>query len=145
MQKTKNMRDLSDDIIQESLEGGLPLPVELASSCEEEIEVYRLIFEELEREPPMSIRPDLSARVLRKIKTLKRVRDIGFYLAIVIITVTGMVGMYYLLGFLDKKSAAEFADFMVHYRWLFLYALSFVLIIQYLDQKISSRSISWRK
>jgi hypothetical protein len=135
------MSDLTDDIIQESLEGGLPPPLELASSCEKEIGVYRLIFEGMEREPPESMSPDLSAGILHKIKTLNRVRDAGFYLSVALITAAGMAGIYYLLEFLDKNSAVQFADFTGRYRWPFLYALSFVLLIQYLDQKIRRRRV----
>src|ERR1700761_2888710 len=105
------MSELTDDFIQRSLEAGRPLPVDLTPSAENEAEVYRLIFEGLKREPPVSIRPDFSAKIIRKIKTLDRARNIGFYLSIAIITVAGMAGIYFLLGFLDKKSAVQFADF----------------------------------
>jgi hypothetical protein len=135
------MSELTDDIIQKSLEAGRPLPVDLTSSAENEVEVYRLIFEGLKREPFVSIRSDFSAMVIQKIKTKNRVRDIGFYSLIAMITVAGMAGIYYLLELLDKKSANQYVAFTVHYKWILIYILCSILIVQYLDQKISRGSL----
>ena len=89
------MSELTDELIQKSLEAGHPLPVDLTSSAENEVEVYRLIFEGLKREPFVPIRSDFSAMVTQKIKTKNRARDIGFYSLIAMITVAGMVVIYY--------------------------------------------------
>jgi hypothetical protein len=131
------MSELTDDIIQKSLEAGRPLPVELTSTAENEVEVYRLIFEGLKREPFVSIRSDFSAMVIQKIKKKNRVWDIGFYSLIAMITVASMTGIYYLLELLDKKSANQYVAFTAHYKWILIYILCSILIVQYLDQKIS--------
>jgi hypothetical protein len=75
--------------------------------------------------------------VIQKIKTKNRVSDIGFYSLIAMITVAGMAGIYYLLELLDKKSANQYVAFTFHYKWILIYILCFILIVQYLDQKIS--------
>jgi hypothetical protein len=133
------MSEITDDLIQQSLEAGGPLPVDLASSGEKEVEVYRVIFEGLKREPFVSIRPDFSAMVIQKIKTKDRIGDIGFYSLIAMITVAGMAGIYYVLELLDKESANQYVAFAVHYKWILIYVLCSILIVQYLDQKISRR------
>ena len=133
------MSEITDDLIQQSLEAGGPLPVDLTSSAEKDVEIYRVIFEGLKREPFVSIRPGFSTKLIQKIKTRNRVRDIGFYSLIALTTVAGMAGIYYLLELLDKESANQYVAFIVHNKWILLYVLCSILIVQYLDQKISSR------
>jgi len=131
------MSELTDDIIQESLEGNLPLPADLTSSSKKEVEIYQLIFEGLKWEPIALLQPDLSVRIIRRIKLITRIKDLVFYSLIAVITIAGATAIYYLFELLDKQGADQFAMFTLQYKWIFIYSLSFILIIQYLDQKIS--------
>ena len=137
------MSELTDDIIQESLEGNLPLPADLTSSSKKEVEIYQLIFEGLKWEPIALIQPDLSVRIIRRIKLITRIKDLVFYSLIAVITIAGATAIYYLFELLDKQSADQFAMFTLQYKWIFIYSLFFILIIQYLDQKIRMRPKNW--
>ena len=68
---------------------------------------------------------------------MTRIKDLAFYSFMAVVAVAGATAMYYLFALLDKQSADQFALFTLQYKWIFIYSLSFMLIIQYLDQKIS--------
>jgi len=93
------------------------------------VEIYQLISEGLKWEPITLIQPDLSVRIIRRIKLHIRIKDPVFYLLIAVITIGGATAICYLFELLDKQRADQFAMFTLQYKWIFIYSLSFILII----------------
>lgn len=130
------MIESTDDKIQQALEQGLPLPADPEQSPEMETgaAIYRQLFEGLKMEADGPVNLRLLKTVHRKIRWISLKKAILFTASAALIVLLSMAGIFYLLRFLDQKSATEFSAFVTRHSGVLAYLLILVPAIQYRDE-----------
>ena len=128
----------TDDQLQEFLEGGGDLRVDPALFSPQDVQVYQLIFERLGQEPDVAVPLQFPETVVRRIRRATVAKHVLLYVGIAVFTVVATAAIYFLFEVVDKESAAVFGTFIGHNKWMILYLLALVLVMQRLDRSRGS-------
>jgi hypothetical protein len=132
------MNDLNDEKIQQLLEKGLPPSGEdMSLAASEDFKAYKLLFDALEREPSAGLSLRFAATVTGKIKAKEnRRQDIKLHLLVIVLLITGIACAYFSLIMLNKEYAAQLITTLDNSKWILLFTLSVICIVQFLDKKL---------
>ena len=132
------MNELNDEKIQQLLEKGLsPSGEDMPLTASEDFKAYKLLFDALEKEHPTGLSPRFAASVTGKIKAKEnRRQDIKLHLLVIVLLITGIAGAYFSLIMLNKEYAAQLITTLDNSKWILLFVLSVIGIIQFLDKKL---------
>ena len=123
-----------DDQLQEFLEAERGQAVDPARFSPQELRVYQMIFEELGKEPAVAVPLQFPEMVVRRIKRRSAAKNAVIYLGMAVFAAVATGAIYLLFELVDKQSAAVFGTFVGHNKWMILYLLVLVLVIQRLDR-----------
>lgn len=119
-----NTGQISDDLFQQE--------------NNKDLETYALLFDTLRKEPQIMIPMDFSRKLSRKIiKEREKVNDYKFYILISIIATFGLAASFFCLSLIDQKTATIFFDTLINYKWIWIFALVVLLLVQLSDQRLS--------
>jgi len=131
------MKKLNDEEIQRLLERGEEDPqVELSPEQAKEIETYRVLFSALKEELPNSLSYNFAAKVAEQVqaKTRRKIALTSYLLAITLI-IGGFVSFYFAISNFQKGFTVQLINAISPYRWILIFFLSSLFVIQFLDQK----------
>lgn len=132
------MKVWSDEEIQKMLEQGESWnDTDLSAAQKEDLEAYKMLFEDLKREPAGNLPYNFSKNVVLQLQNqTNRTSNFKFYLLLVILLVAGSAMFYLLLLYNDDQIIPPIFHAIISYKWPLLFCLSSVFIIQYLDYKL---------
>lgn len=105
---------------------------------EEEIE--RLLFHELQKQPPVTLSPEFSEKVVACLGRKRRPVSMGMYFLLLLVGLAGVaVGYLYFFG--NMQQMTESIAVLLPYKWVILFTLFFLVLIQYFDQQLIRRKI----
>ncbi|MHA4806910.1 hypothetical protein ACX0G9_02320 [Flavitalea flava] len=131
------MKTGSDDELQQWLDSPAPSQ-EMADIPVADLQAYRLLFELLGQEPPSGLSPSFSAKVIERAKEKAyRRSNRRFYLWTIAIFCTGLAIAYCLMAVISHQSTAQLLAVFGKYKGIGLFALSLLLILQYMDYRLA--------
>lgn len=106
-------------------------------SIDKDAENYRTVFDALKKEPANGFSMSFTANIIRAIEA-RRDRKF-FYITNALFALVLLTGIGFMLFFLVPFLSALFRDTLSPYKWMALFALLTIIIIQLLDKKIKAR------
>ena len=130
------MKKLNDEEIQKMLEQRLSIPKDdLTEDSKDDMAAYRFLFESLEKEPAEGLPFDFSKKVARKVQaavTQKQERRWNIYITLII--VAAFAGISGFMALFNYKAISQLVTVIGQYKWVILFILVSILVIQYADQ-----------
>lgn len=108
-----------------------------------EEEVERLLFQELQKQPPVTLSPEFSGKVVARLTRKTRPAMAMIYFLLLLLGVAG-VGVAILYFFGNMQQLTESMEALLPYKWVVLFILLFLVLIQYFDQELIRRKIPLR-
>jgi len=105
---------------------------------EEEIE--RLLFHELQKQPPVTLSPEFSEKVVTRLSRKTRPASMGMYFLLLLLGLAGVAAAY-LYFFGNMQQLTESVAVLLPYKWVILFTLLFLVLIQYFDQQLIRRKM----
>jgi hypothetical protein len=132
------MKKLNDEEIQKMLEQHLSIPKDdLTEDSKDDMAAYQFLFESMEKEPAEGLPYDFSKKVARKVQAQvnsRQERKWSVYITLIIMAAFG--GVYGFMALFNYKATSQLTTTMGQYKWVILFALANILVIQYVDQNL---------
>lgn len=139
------MKELNDKYIQKILEEGVQQTENnLQNINKDDFEVYQQLFLALKKEPSEGLSYNFSAKIGAKLQARQKVRNsYKFHLSMAFIVVIGFISSYVAMMMIDKEYATTFIPSLFKYKWVFIFSLVALFMIQYFDQRlVKTRSLN---
>ena len=130
------MKKLNDEEIQKMLEQRLSISKDdLTEDSKDDMAAYRFLFENLEKEPSEGLPYDFSKNVTRKVQAAvirRQERKWSIYITLIIIA--AFAGISGFMALFNYKATSQLVTVIGQYKWVILFILVSILVIQYADQ-----------
>lgn len=133
------MKKLNDDDIQKLVAEGITAQQMESLSAEDKIdlEVYQLLFNELEKEPEEGPSYYFSRKVSMALQAEIKPRNSNqFYMTVGLIFTLSIAAVIGILVLIDKNYQTEFVAMVISWKWIILFGIAGFFAIQYADQKM---------
>jgi hypothetical protein len=110
---------------------------ELSLQEREDFKVYEKLINILDSEPSPKIPLDFSTKVMGVIQK-RRDRKQTFILYF-LFTLLVLPAVSLFMFFINNQVVRQFADVLIQYRWIFVFCIFSILIIQFADKKLVSK------
>jgi hypothetical protein len=132
----------NDDALQEWLDSADP-DRELSDFQAADLSSYRLLFELLEEEHADGLPADFSARVVRQVRTRSYLKiPLRWHGLIAFLFAGGLIVGFLMLPVITYAPLAVLLATFWAYKWILLFSLGVIFVIQYLDTSLIKRRMS---
>jgi hypothetical protein len=109
---------------------------------QEDLEAYRVLFEVLEEEPPVSLPYDFSSKVVANIQARKdNLFDFRWNFILPLSLLCILVITYVSALYIDSKYAETVLQLFVRFKWQIIFGIFVFFSIQYLDQQFIKKKL----
>jgi hypothetical protein len=131
----KEIQRLLDEQLKENGEPGL-----LSSVSKEDEELYKLLFTTLADEPTDLQNVSLAEGVIKKIKAKEQKAESLRYLSLIAATlILGLLYAYCATYYISQPVLTSILSFIADYKWIFLFIICSVIIIEIADKNLVKR------
>jgi hypothetical protein len=131
------MKKQNDGEIQKMLEQRLLLNDDATRDSQEDISAYRLLFDALEKEPAGGLSYDFAKKTARKVQAvINRKQERKWYLYTMLIVILAFTAITGFMAVFNYKATSQLINVVGAYKWIILFALASIFVIQYIDQNL---------
>lgn len=131
--KALNEEEIQQLLEQQLKEGGVQ---ELPGS-DEDTTLYRLLFTALATEPEVSRDSDLADAVVKQIKIREqKAESLRYSIIIAAVLIAGVIAAYFSIGYVSPAALKPTLNFILLYKWIFLFIIFCFGIIEIADKKL---------
>jgi hypothetical protein len=131
------MKDIFDSKLQELL-NAKNADCELTSQEKQDVQIYEKLIHILDNEPAPEVPQDFYKQVSRAIHISrdKRLTSILYCLFGLLI----LFAAYFLISLLNNQAFILIVDTFFQYRWIFIFSLFAIIMIQFADKRIVAKN-----
>ena len=132
------MTDINDDELQNIVEKNIAEATGSSLTGDKDIKAYSLIFEALGQQPKIPLAYNFSARVTAALLAKRnKASDLKLFAFIAMGFIIFMVATYFYLNSINSAPTSTLLVSLIKYKWILLFGIAALCIIQFLDKKMS--------
>jgi len=132
------MTDINDDELQEMVEKSIADATGSSLTGDKDIKAYTLIFEALAHQPKIPLAYNFSAKVTAALLAKRnKASDLRLFAFIAMGFIIFMIATYFYLNSINSAPTSAFLVSLIKYKWMLLFGIAALSIIQFLDKKMS--------